>query len=121
MYPPTSSTTHLAPEASGGMPHRSSFATSHAGKKRKSPWLWIGIAVAAVVVILAAVLGGVLGSRAHNNNDNKNNSVANKVNAGATAAAADASSGAAGEPVPRYLAECTAFINSSAYSFSLCD
>lgn len=95
MYPPTSSTTHLAPEASGGMPYRSSFATSHAGKKRKSPWLWIGIAVAAVVVILAAVLGGVLGSRAHNNNDNKNNSVANKVNAGATAAAADASSGAA--------------------------
>ncbi|GAA5874802.1 hypothetical protein JCM3774_003445 [Rhodotorula dairenensis] len=94
MYPPTSSTTHLAPEGSGHMPHRSSFATSHAGKRRRSPWLWIGIAVVAIVVILAAVLGGVLGSRANNDNKN-NNSIGTKVNAGAAGAAADASSGAA--------------------------
>ncbi|GAA5993053.1 hypothetical protein JCM10908_003080 [Rhodotorula pacifica] len=94
MYPPTSSTTHLAPEASGSMPHRSSFATSHVGKRRRSPWLWVGIAAAAVVVILAAVLGGVLGSRASNNNKN-NNAVGAKVNAGGTAAA-DATGGASG-------------------------
>lgn len=109
MYPPTSSTTHLAPEGSGNMPNRSSFATSHAGKRRRSPWLWIGIAAVTVIVILAAVLGGVLGSRA--SNDSKNNdSVGTKVNAGAAAAAAaDVSSGSAGgSPSPRLLSPAQA-------------
>ncbi|GAA6003866.1 hypothetical protein JCM10207_006441 [Rhodosporidiobolus poonsookiae] len=87
-YPPSSSTAHLAGDGEKPMTgQRSSFSPTVAGGKKRSPWLWIGIAVAAIVVILAAVLGGVLGSRAANDN-NKNNSVKDN-----SAAAADGSSG----------------------------
>lgn len=71
---------------------RSSFAASQTGRKRRSPWIWIAGAAAAVVIILAAVLGGVLGSRA--NNDNKTNSVKTHVGTSGAGGAAAVSVGA---------------------------
>ncbi|GAA5969427.1 hypothetical protein JCM11641_008113 [Rhodosporidiobolus odoratus] len=74
-YPPASSTAHLAGNGEKNMAaQRSSFSPTVAGKKKRSPWLWIIGAAVLIIVILGAVLGGVLGSRAANNNsDNKNN------------------------------------------------
>ena len=68
----------------------SGFITSRP-KTSSRKWLWIGIPVAAVV-ILAAVLGGVLGSRAHNKSSSSTSSDASGSSPTGEAAASQAAS-----------------------------
>lgn len=51
-------------------------------KKKRNKWLWIGLPVLLICIILAAVLGGVLGSRA--SNDNKDSSTSSDSSSATT-------------------------------------
>ncbi|WWC86267.1 uncharacterized protein L201_001140 [Kwoniella dendrophila CBS 6074] len=106
-YPMSSGNPNAAYSSDGG--------AGYATKKKRNKWLWIGIPVALIVIILAAVLGGVLGSRKSNDNSSSSSS-SNKGQSGTNAntgvpsgvtsvnSAAATATGANGE---RYLAIAT--------------
>ncbi|WWD17872.1 hypothetical protein CI109_102316 [Kwoniella shandongensis] len=54
-------------------------------KKKRNKWLWIGIPILLIAIILGAVLGGVLGSRSKNNNDPSTSSSNSNRTSGAVA------------------------------------
>ena len=90
-------------------------ATSPSGgyqpKKKRNKWLWVGIPILVILIIIGAVLGGVLGSRAHNKSSSSSSSGgssssgdSNSVPSGVSANPSATSTGANGEA---YLAIAT--------------
>lgn len=70
------------PNAAVGSGGYAAGAGGYQPKKKRNKWLWIGLPVLLICIILAAVLGGVLGSRA--NNDKSGSSTSSDSSAATT-------------------------------------
>lgn len=76
------------PNAAAGSGGYAGSAGGFQPKKKRNKWLWIGLPVLLICIILAAVLGGVLGSRA--SSDNNDSSTSSDDSSSATTGASNA-------------------------------